>query len=289
MKELQKQLEGLDAYLVLKNFSKATRSAYGCALKQFLVWRRDQNYEGRISQDQARSYLLHRHKQGLKWQTINGDYSALFKFFRYVLKVSWDVEHIPRPRKERSLPKILSQQQIQQIIEKGATFKHQVFMSTLYATGLRLGEALGLQLTDINGERLQLRVQKGKGAKDRYVEIPDCLLTLLRHYYREYRPKDYLFNGKIKGQVWAPRSAQWSIYNAVDRTGIKARVSPHTFRHCYATHHLEKGTSLVYLKKQLGHKHLKTTAKYIHLCQRYQLQVNHPIAGMQIHYTPNNT
>jgi len=157
-------------------------------------------------------------------------------------------------------------------------------MVLLYSTGLRLSEALSLRLTDIDGQRLQIRVVKGKGAKDRYVDIPPTLLPVLRDYYKAYRPQHLLFNGKVVGLAWAKRSAQWSIQHARSAAGIARVVSPHVFRHCFATHHLESGTNLVYLQKQLGHKNLKTTAKYIHLCQRYQHQVCHPIADMRITY-----
>lgn len=284
MQDYQKHLEAFDAHLTLKNFSKATRSAYGCALRQFFVYREQQAIIGTFSQKQARDYILFRYNQGLKWQTINGDYSAMYKFYREVLGLPWDVKHIPRPRKERSLPPVLSQQEVQLLIENGAIFKHQVFMTLLYCTGLRLSEALHLRLADIDGQRLQIRVIKGKGAKDRYVEMPPFLLQLLRNYYKVYRPQQYLFNGKKTGQPWAQRSAQWSIQNARKQAGIQRSVSPHVLRHCYATHHLENETNLVYLKQQLGHKHLKTTAKYIHLCKSYQQQVRHPIADMAISY-----
>lgn len=284
MEAYQKHLFDFDAHLTLKNFSKATRSAYGCALRQFFAYRKQQDFQGDFTQEQARSYILYRYDQGLKWQTINGDYSAMYKFYREVLNLPWDVKHIPRPRKERSLPPILSQQEVQKVIEHGAIFKHQVFMALLYSTGLRLSEALDLKVEDVDGQRLQIRVVKGKGAKDRYVAIPACLLTLLRAYYRMYRPSKYLFNGKRQGHRWANRSAQWSIKTARDAAGVEREVSPHVFRHCYATHHLESGTNLVFLKGQMGHKHLKTTGRYISLCKSYQHQVNHPLAGMAIRY-----
>ena len=284
MEAYQKHLTDFDAHLTLKNFSKATRSAYGCALRQFFAYRKKLDFQGDFTQEQARSYILHRYSQGLKWQTINGDYSAMFKFYREVLGISWDVKHIPRPRKERSLPPVLSQQEVQKLIEHGTIFKHQVFMALLYSTGLRLSEALNLRVEDIDGQRLQIRVVKGKGAKDRYVAIPACLLTLLRSYYRMYRPSKYLFNGKRQGQRWANRSAQWSVKTARTAAGVEREVSPHVFRHCYATHHLESGTNLVFLKEQMGHKHLKTTGRYISLCKSYQHQVNHPLAGMAIRY-----
>lgn len=114
--------------------------------------------------------------------------------------------------------------------------------------------------------------------------MPSYLLALLREYYRAYRPKNLLFNGKRVGSAWAQRSAQWAIKHARSAAGVGRPVSPHVFRHCYATHHLENGTNLVYLKEQLGHKHLKTTARYIRLCKSYQKQVRHPIAGMEITY-----
>jgi len=284
MEAYQKHLSDFDAHLTLKNFSKSTRSAYGCALRQFFAYREKHGMNGSFTQEQAREYILYRHNQGLKWQTINGDYSAMYKFYREVRGLDWDVQHIPRPRKERSLPPVLSLQEVQKIINCGGTFKHQVFMMLLYSTGLRLSEALNLRLVDIDGERLQIRIVKGKGAKDRYVEMPPCLLQLLREYYRAYRPKHLLFNGKLVGRPWAQRSAQWSIHNARKAAGVEREVSPHVFRHCYATHHLENGTNLVYLKEQLGHKHLKTTAKYIRLCKSYQKQVRHPVADMAIRY-----
>lgn len=286
MKVHQQHVEALIAHLTLKNYSKATIRAYSSALRQFLKWRVKEKIEGRFTQVQCREYILHRYKQDLKWQTINGDYSALMRFYREILKQDWDVDHLPRPRKERSLPPILSEQEVQKIIEKGVLFKHQVFMTLLYSTGLRLSEALNLRLSDIDGERLQIRVQRGKGAKDRYVSFPRCLLDLLRSYYKIYRPVDYLFNGKVSGEPWAQRSAQWSIQAAKQAVGLEKQVSAHVFRHCYATHHLEKGSNLVYLKEQLGHKHLKTTAKYIRLCKEYRHQVHHPIAGMAINYQP---
>lgn len=284
MSTYQKYLTDFDAHLTLRNYSAATRRAYGCALGQFFKWRQGEGFSGPFTQEQARAYILFRHGQGLKWQTINGDYSAMYKFYRAVLDLSWDVKHIPRPRRERSLPLVLSQQEVQKLIEHGAIFKHQVFMALLYSTGLRLSEALNLRVEDIDGQRLQIRVVKGKGAKDRYVAIPSCMLELLRTYYQVYRPHKYLFNGKRPGQRWANRSAQWSIKTARTAAGVDREVSPHVFRHCYATHHLEGGTNLVFLKEQMGHKHLKTTGRYISLCKSYQHQVNHPLADMAIRY-----
>ena len=283
MTNISSELQLFDEHLTLKNYSLATRKAYRCALGQFLHWRLKKGMTN-LDQNQARQYILYRYNQGVAWQTVNGDYSAMMKYFRYVKKLEWDVEHIPRPRKERQLPRIISKALVQKMIAYAPNLKHQTFICLLYGTGIRLGEALNLEISHIDGERKQLLIACGKGAKDRYVDIPDCLLDLLRHYYRMYRPIKYLFNGEERGRVLAPRSAQHLIKEICKRAGIAKSVSPHTFRHCYATHHLENGSDLVYLQQQLGHKHLKTTAKYIHLMKEHSWRIHHPLAGMEIRY-----
>ena len=282
------ELKKFDERLTLKNYSKATRKAYGCALGQFLKWRIAKGYVNGLTQEQARQYILKRYDKGLKWQTINGDYSAIMKYFKYVQKMEWDVDHIPRPRKERRLPRILSQEDVIKIIEHAPNLKHQTFICLLYGTGIRLGEALNLKISDIDGKRKQLFIQ-GKGAKDRYVDIPDCLLDLMREYYRWYRPVRYFIQGKERGQPMHPRSAQHLIKEICKLAGIHKQVSPHTFRHCYATHHLENGSNLLFLQKQLGHKQLKTTAKYVHLVNDYSWHIHHPIANIALKYNPRRS
>lgn len=286
MKDIKGYEKDLREWLILRNYSVATIGAYGSALRQFLAWRQAEGLGVNFAQEDARSYLLHRYDQGRRWQTINGDYSAMQKFYVHVLDQKWNVDHLPRPRKEHSLPAVLSGEEVQKLINAGCTYKHQIFMALLYGTGLRLSEALGLELTHIDGHRQQIRVVKGKGAKDRYVALPQCLLELLRNYYRVYHPQRYLFNGKHKGTQWAQRSAQHAVEQARLQAGIGRTVSPHVLRHCYATHHLEKGTNLVYLKEQMGHKNLKTTARYIHLCANYHRQVCHPLADMKLDLRP---
>ena len=287
MQGYRKYLLEYEQYMLLKNYSKATLSAYSCALRQFFNWHYKQKVGFVFHPTHARSYLVLRYKQGSKWQTVNGDYSALLIFYRSVLKQEWDVEHIPRPRKERTLPKVLSQATVKKLIEHGNCFKHQVYMSLLYATGLRLSESLNLQVKHIDGQRKKIRVERGKGAKDRYVDLPEKTLDLLRQYYLSYRPVSFLFYGNVINQPWAARSAQHALKQAAGKAKITQNVSPHVLRHCYATHHLESGTNLIYLKQQMGHANLKTTARYIQLCSHYQLQVQHPVQNMDIQYQPN--
>ena len=133
---------------------------------------------------------------------------------------------------------------------------------------------------------MQIRIQLGKGGKDRFVRIPPRLLPLLRQYYVAYRPSEYLFNGRGKGSRYSTTAGQWTIRRARALAGITKKCTIHTLRNCFATHHLELGTDLVYLKEQMGHKHFKTTAKYIRLCVERYRQINHPIEQIKLRYNP---
>ena len=128
---------------------------------------------------------------------------------------------------------------------------------------MRLSEATHIRLSDIDSDRIQIRIDLGKGGKSRMVQMPASLLELLRSYYKAYKPEIYLFNGNKKGKVYSSSSARWAIRRAIKLSGKEIRCNLHMLRNCYATHHLELGTDLVYLQEQMGHKHLKTTAKYI--------------------------
>lgn len=272
------------SYLTLKNYSAATKRSYISIVTRFFKWHHQLEQGQKLSCESARQYFLLLHDAGKKWRTINAEYSALLLLYKFVLHQPWDIEQLPRPKTEQPLPTIFSEQEVKNIIQAGASLKAQVFMLLLYATGLRLSEALHLTIADIDGQRKQLHVVRGKGHKSRYVHIPDDLLEVLRHYYRFYRPEHFLFNGLNKGTMWHPRSAQQSIMKAKKAAGVLKTASAHTFRHTYATHHLENGSNLVYLKQQMGHKCIKTTARYIVLCPAYRLKVSHPISQMQIAY-----
>ena len=275
---MHKTIRELENYMVLANYSTATRKSYVSAAKNFFKWCVRHQNDPDFDKSQAhRMYLVARSKKGLAWQTVNGDYSAIRMLYTKVLEREWDMKKTPRPRKEKYLPTILSQEQIKQLIDHGTMFKHQFFMLLVYSTGLRLSEALNLKLENINPERLQVHVQRGKGNKGRYIVLPPSLVPILEAYLEYYHPKDYLFNGKYRGSRWSNRAAQECINMAIEKGNLPRSISAHTLRHCYATHHLEKGTDLFTLQKQMGHKHLKTTARYVHLCTKHFQQIKHPV------------
>ena len=312
MNHYEKQLKRYETYLLLKNFSSRTRVMYLRTIRSFYAFRASCNMKYPLTEEQAGEYLLSRINAKKAWATINCDYSALRKYYREVLELPWSMKKIPRPQKERHLPEILSQEDVVKLIEHAPIYKHQVFLTFVYGTGLRLSEALNIEFDDIDSDRLQIRVNSGKGNKDRMVQVPACLIELLRKYYLHYRPKKYLFNGLKKGSQYSRRAAQWGIIRARNLAGITKTATVHTLRHCYATHHIENGTDLVFLQEQLGHKHLKTTAKYVHPtrctrffslqgalhlarlrrivqeCMERYRRINHPLVSMQIQYRSTN-
>lgn len=272
-----------DAYknhMLLKNYSSSTISAYLSNFRRYSEWCNRNKIDFIYNQDHVKAYLIYRVKQGARWQTMNNIYSAMRKLFREVLEVEWSFRKLRRPKKERILPELISKEEVKRMIQACGMLKHKVIIVTLYATGMRSSELCNLKLQHIDGDRKQIKIVKGKGSKDRYIDVPEGLITLLRMYYRRYRPITYLFNGRKKGVKMSVSSLRWPIREAKRKMGLIKRVSPHTMRHCYATHHLESGTDLVYLQKNLGHKHLKTTARYIHLCKERKLTIHHPIADM---------
>ena len=266
MNKIDAELQQYEGYLKLANFSDRSVRGYVSTLKYFLLYCTENYPDQDLTQDMARTYLYERYHKGLSWSAINCDYSSLRKYFKNVIDKEWSFKKLPRPRKEKLLPNIFSQQEVVKIIESATTYKQQIFFTFLYATGMRLSEGINITFEDIDANRLQIKVRKGKGSKDRMVQIPSCLITILREYYKREGPKTYLFNGQKKGTPYSARGAQWAMKIAKQKGKISKKGSVHALRHCYATHHLELGTDLVFLQEQLGHKNLKTTAKYIHLC-----------------------
>lgn len=273
-----------EEFMILKNFSKRTIKTYIQIVRQFINWWEKHHMNVAMSDDIVRKYLLFRFDAGKDWQTVNSDYSAIQKWFKNVLMLSWSLSKLPRARKEKKLPFILSKEDVVKIIEAGGTFKQQVILTFIYVTGARLSETIHVKIEDIDSHRMQVRINQGKGNKDRFVMLPQKLVDLLREYYRREKPVNYLFNAKVKGQAYNPRSLQLAMQQAKKKAKITKKGSIHTLRNCYATHHLEGGTDLVFLQEQMGHKNLRTTIRYIGLCVERHRYIKHPIESLPIKY-----
>src|SRR5215469_2068510 len=194
-------------------------------------------------------------------------------------------DYIPYPRVPKKLPGILSREEVARLINASGTLFNRTLLMVLYGTGMRRSEAARLKLTDIDSQRMILRVVNGKGGKDRDLPLSPALLETLRAHWRCFKPRTYLFPSPYSGAVEKPITdkAVWQIATEVARrAGIRKRVTPHTLRHSWATHLLEDGTDLRTIQLLLGHEDLETTARYLHLSAKHLQQVANPIESLPI-------
>jgi site-specific recombinase XerD len=200
----------------------------------------------------------------------------------------WKVEErIPYPKIGRKLPCVLSPEEVAAVLDavgnltNGSRHKHRAILTTMYAAGLRIGEALNLCTSDIDSARMVIRVRQGKGGKDRYVMLSPTLLETLRDYWRRERPRgQLLFPGKDPDTPLCANTI-WNVLHRASRiAGIHKPVSPHTLRHSFATHLLESGTNLPIIQRLLGHRSLRTTALYIHVAANYLEGTRSPLDAL---------
>jgi integrase/recombinase XerD len=206
------------------------------------------------------------------WSTYNQMVSALRFFYTKVLKRPFLLSDIPFTRQPQQLPLILSREEVAQILQAPPHLKSRALLMTIYAAGLRRSEAARLRVSDIDSARMTITIHQGKGQRDRLVMLSPVLLETLRQYWRYHRPKHWLFPGARPGQPICGNDIFLVFQHAVRRAGIAKPVSPHSLRHSFATHLLEAGTDLRTIQMLLGHRSLKTTARYLHVSQ-HQLQV----------------
>jgi len=250
--------------LTRRNYSPRTLEAYLAALVRFS--RHFQRSPDQLGQDQIRSFQLHliQHDQ-VSWSAFNQIVCALRFFYRHVLQQPDLVPFIPYGKKPKTLPTILSVAQVQLFLEAFAFPPTRMLLRTIYACGLRISEAIALRVSAIDSGRRLVHIRQGKGRKDRLVPLSALLLSELRLYWQRYRPQSLLFPGQRADDTLCPGTLQKHCTKATQRAGLTVRVTPHTLRHCYATHLLEAGVDLVTLQRLLGHNQLSTTLRYLHL------------------------
>jgi len=251
-------------YMLLKNYSSVTIKNY---ISQIVLFTR---YLGKNPElatlEEVGAYLLHLTTvRNLSQSQVSGAYSAIKMLLVNILGREWDGRMLPRARRQKRLPSILSVQEIQALISAPRNLKHRTILCLLYSTGLRVSEALALKIADIDSQRMVLIVHQGKGAKDRMIPLSVSLLASLRGYYAVFRPKIYLFENERKGGPLSQRTVQNIFEQAKSQVKLRRQASVHTLRHCYATHSLEAGLDVTVLKEFLGHTSLSTTARYLHV------------------------
>jgi integrase/recombinase XerD len=202
--------------------------------------------------------------------------NALKLFFQVVENRNLDPQLIHRPRQPKSLPNVLSKEEVKALLASLANLKHKAMLSLIYGCGLRSGELLRLKAEHIDSRRLVVIIKQAKGNKDRIAPLSIKFIELLREYFKAYRPKVYLFEGQVAGNPYDARSLQLVLKQAVAKTKIKKPVTLHWLRHSYATHLLEAGTDLRYIQEILGHKSSKTTELYTHVSTKSIQKITSP-------------
>jgi len=262
-------------------YSESTLKTYKNALEDFLNFHHqialEQLHDGHI-QSFIRHLVMER-KVSTSYQ--NQAINAIKFYFEKVLGGKRTTYNIDRPKKEKSLPVVLSEEEIIRIFKTIENIKHRAILMVIYSAGLRISECINLKIKDIDSNRMQLRIEQAKGKKDRYTLLSTKTLTFLRVYFKKYRPKVYLFEGQF-GDQYSARSIQTIFQETVKKAGITKRVTVHSLRHSFATHLLENGTNLRYIQSLLGHSSSKTTEIYTHITTKGFDQLKSPLDGLNI-------
>jgi site-specific recombinase XerD len=215
-------------------------------------------------------------KLKLSENQVHSRINAVKSYFKLVLHKSEIIDVVPRPRRGESLPKVLSKEEIKRLFDVTTNIKHQLILKLTYGMGLRVSEVVQLKITDIDSDRMQVRIEQAKGKKDRFVNLPQSILTELRLYYAAYKPKKYLFEGQFEDK-YSSRSVQAVFKRAMEKAKINKVIGIHGLRHSYATHLLEAGIDMVFIQKLLGHKNIKTTEVYVKIGKRNLGKVKSPL------------
>lgn len=269
-------LERMVQTIRLKGYSRHTEQTYRNEFAQLLLLLGDVPVE-HLSPERLRSYMLYCTSElKLSEATLHSRLNAIKFYFEKVLKREKFFADIPRPKKHSTLPKHISQQDVKRMLDSTTNLKHNTLLRLCYGMGLRVSELVGLKVQHIDSGNMQVLVVKGKGKKDRYVNLPESILAQLRHYFKEYKPKEYLFEGQYGG-AYTVRSAQAVFKQAMKAAGINKQVGIHGLRHSYATHLMEAGTDISHIQKLLGHANIETTLIYAQVTDRALKRIRSPL------------
>lgn len=268
----------------VRNLSPVTERCYVHAIAKFA--RHFNRSPDRLGLAEIRAYQIHLTTTGISWAGFNVAVCALRFFYGITLGRTAMVERIPYARKRRQLPVILSVDEIARFLAAVPSLKHRTALMTAYAAGLRVSEVVHLKITDIDSSRMLIRVEQGKGGRDRYVLLSPQLLVVLRAYWREVRPAHWLFPGQDKSRPLDGSVLQWACRNARVAAKLGKPITVHTLRHSFATHLLETGTDIRTIQVLLGHRDLSTTARYTQVTATTIANVTSPFDRLRLEEAP---
>ena len=275
-KEHLEKIESFRKWLLSKRLSSNTILVYTDAMKVFLTFFNDKKVSDISNQDIIQfnnEYII---KKKLSSSYQNQIVNAIKKFYSTVEHKQLEIELIHRPKMEKLLPNVLSKEEVKMILEAHSNIKHRVMLSLIYSCGLRRSELLNLKPNDIDSKRNIIIIRQAKGKKDRIAPLSPKILTLLREYYKFYRPKNWLFEGQNENSQYDERSLSNVLKQALEKVKITKPVSLHWLRHSFATHLLESGTDLRYIQEILGHSSSRTTEIYTHVSTKSIQNVKSP-------------
>lgn len=272
--------------MAMRGLREDTQRDYIRSVKNFA------NFLGRspdtATADDVRRYQVHQHENGAQPPTINSSVSAL----RFLFTITLDRPDLSRRllviRHPRKLPDVLSVEEVARLLEAAPGAKYKAALGTAYGAGLRVSEVASLKIDDIDSKRMLLRVEQGKGRKDRNAMLSPQLLNLLRLWWSEGRrrnvilPHGWLFPGQNRTDPISTRQLHRAVHEAAERAGIRKRVSPHTLRHSFATHLLEQDVDIRVIQVLLGHSKLDTTALYTRVATRMIRAVTSPLEKLAL-------
>jgi len=260
--------EMMERDLQIRGFSPSTQQCYLGRVKEFVrYFMRPPDELTTADINRYQLYLARERK--VSWEVFNQSVAALRFFYRITLQKGLEIERIPYQKTGRKLPVVLSQQEVKALLETPTNIKHRAILMATYAGGLRVSEVVSLRVIDIDSQRMTLRIEQGKGRKDRYVMLSAKLLGVLRQYWKTVHPSYWLFPGQIPERHLTRSSVAQIFYQARDRAGITKKVSVHSLRHSFATHLLESGVNIRKIQVLLGHRSLQSTQVYTNIANDY--------------------
>lgn len=261
--------------LELKRYANSTVRTYVSFFEMFINHYKEKELNS-INESDIRAFLQKLIRRKVSNSYLNQAINAIKFYYEIVLGMPNRFYEIERPRKESKLPKVISKEEIIAIIENTNNIKHRCIVKLLYGSGLRRSELLNLKISDVDSKRMLVKVKDGKGNKDRYTLLSKSTLDDLRLYYKEWKPRDYLFEGR-KASKYTAESVLNIVKKSAARAGIKNTVTPHVLRHSFATHLLESGTDLRQIQVLLGHGSSKTTEIYTHVATNTFKNIKNPL------------
>lgn len=266
--------EGYFDKLALKSYALSTCNVYVKEFERFLFHFSCKDPMN-LNESHVREYLMKIRGAGMSDSLINQALNAIKFYYEVVEGMPNRFYHLERPRKKKTLPKVISKKEVKLMVDCTENIKHRCVIMALYSAGLRRGELLELKLGDIDSERMLIDIQDAKGGKDRKSILSQRLLTELRVYFCRYRPSEYLFESPTGGR-YSETSVMNVVKNAALKAGIQKKVTPHMLRHSFATHLIEDGVDSRRVQILLGHSSLKTTQRYMHVAQSTYTGISSP-------------